>query len=126
MIVRFPQEESGALRKLSRPWHGPYRVIEKNDPDIILAKVYFPQQRKIQVHQTRVQPCPPDWPNSYYWYGDKRDRPGRPPAWTKTVPSNSPSAARRMTDRVDEGKQKEETNQPAIVTSDPPRYNLRS
>ena len=25
-LVRFPAEESGHLRKLSRPWHGPYRI----------------------------------------------------------------------------------------------------
>ncbi len=24
VFVRFPQEQSGRLRKLSRPWHGPY------------------------------------------------------------------------------------------------------
>ena len=23
VLVKFPQEESGRLRKLSRPWHGP-------------------------------------------------------------------------------------------------------
>ena len=27
VLVRFPQEESGRQRKLSRPWHGPYRII---------------------------------------------------------------------------------------------------
>ena len=25
VLVRFPNEETGAYRKLSRPWHGPYR-----------------------------------------------------------------------------------------------------
>jgi hypothetical protein len=30
-VVRFPGEESGRLRKLSRPWHGPYRVTSCND-----------------------------------------------------------------------------------------------
>ncbi len=34
VLVRFPQEESEKQRKLSRPWHGPYRTIAKNDPDI--------------------------------------------------------------------------------------------
>ena len=31
--------------------------------------------------QTRVTPCPPAFPAGYYWYGDKRTRPGRPPKW---------------------------------------------
>jgi len=26
VLVRFPHEESGRLRKLSQLWHGPYRV----------------------------------------------------------------------------------------------------
>ena len=34
VLVRFPQEESGKNRKLSRPWHGPYRVVQCVDPDI--------------------------------------------------------------------------------------------
>lgn len=28
VLIRFPQEGSGKLRKLSRPWHGPYRIVE--------------------------------------------------------------------------------------------------
>ena len=56
---RFPQDESGRLRKLSRPWHGPYRVVDKSDPDITAVKVYKLQDRQIQVHQSRVVPCPP-------------------------------------------------------------------
>ena len=27
VLVKFPHEESGRLRKPSRPWHGPYRVL---------------------------------------------------------------------------------------------------
>ena len=29
VLVRFPQEESGKQRKLSKPWHRPYRIIRK-------------------------------------------------------------------------------------------------
>ena len=54
MLVRFPHEESGKMRKLSHPWHGPYRVVERKDPDITVVKVYFPDDGSIQVHQTRV------------------------------------------------------------------------
>ena len=54
----FPRDECGRNRKLSRPWHGPYRVVETKDPDIVVSKAYFPQEKTIQIHQTRVQPCP--------------------------------------------------------------------
>ena len=95
VIVRFPQEESGHLRKLSRPWHGPYRIVNRADPDVTVMKVYFPQHSTIQVHQTRVQPCPPDWPNGFYWYGDKRHGAGWPPKWTKSLHSKEKTARSR-------------------------------
>ena len=59
VLVRFPHEETGKGRKLSRPWHGPYRVVEANEPDVTVVKVFRPQDGKIQIHQTRVTPCPP-------------------------------------------------------------------
>ena len=43
MLVRFPQEKVGKMRKLSRPWHGPFRVLVVEDPDVTVIKVYFPQ-----------------------------------------------------------------------------------
>ena len=60
VLVRFPQDETGRQRKLSRPWHGPYRVIDRRDPDVTVVKVYSPQDGQIQVHQTRVTHCPPE------------------------------------------------------------------
>ena len=40
---RFPQEDSGRQRKLSRPWHGPYRIVEVNYPDgTVIATSLFP------------------------------------------------------------------------------------
>ena len=81
VMVRFPQEESGKNRKLSRPWHGPYRVISRDDPDVTVVRVYAPQYGPIQVHQTRVTPCPPQLPAGFFWYGTRRHSPGRPPRW---------------------------------------------
>ena len=44
VLIRFPHEETGRLRKLSRPWHGPYWITEENDPDVMAVKVYFPEE----------------------------------------------------------------------------------
>ena len=52
VLVHFQHEESGPNRKLSRSWHGPYRIISVNDPDLSMVKVYFPQDQSIQVHQS--------------------------------------------------------------------------
>lgn len=81
VLVRFPQDESGRWRKLSRPWHGPYRIVDKSDPDVTCVKVYHPQDSPIHVHQSWVCRCPAEFPAGYYWYGGKRRGPGRPPRW---------------------------------------------
>ena len=85
VLIHFPQDESGRWLKLSRPWHGPYRITDKNDPDVTCVKVYHPQDGPIHVHQSRVCPCPEDFPSGYYWYGGKRKGPGRPPKWVDSL-----------------------------------------
>ena len=100
VLVRFPHEETGKSRKLSRPWHGPYRVVEANEPNVTVVKVFRPQDGKIQIHQTRVTPCPPAFPAGYYWYGDKRHGPGRPPKWVDKLMRNSGREERESRDRA--------------------------
>ena len=85
VMIRFPQDETGKERKLSRPWHGPYRVLEVTETGILAEKVYAPQDRRIQVHLERVTRCPSNFPSGYYWYGSRRQGPGRPPKWLVTL-----------------------------------------
>ena len=85
VLVLFPHEQTGKNRKLSRPWHGPYRVTAVNDPDIMVTKVYFPQDATIQVHRSRVKSCPPNFPSGFYWYGGRRLKRGRPPKWVQDL-----------------------------------------
>ena len=85
ILIRFPSEESGRNRKLSKPWHGPYRILYCNKTNVTAVKVYFPEEKQIQVHQNRVKPCPDCFPAGYYWYGSKRVGPGRPPKWVDHV-----------------------------------------
>jgi len=75
VLVKFPHEETGKQLKLSQPWHGPFRVVSCDDPDLTVVKIYFPQDEQIQIHQTRVTPCPADFPAGYLWYGRKRHSP---------------------------------------------------
>ena len=103
VLVRFPQDESGKNRKLSRPWHGPYRVIQCVDPDVSVVKQYFPEEGSIQVHQLRVRPCP-QLPTGYYWYGGKRHSSGKVPGWVDkllSAGSSNDSYDRRMEDAVE-------------------------
>ena len=85
VLVRFPAEETGKARKLSRPWHGPYRVVAVANPDVSITKVYFPQDGTICVHQSWVRMCPPEFPGGFFWYGEGGRRPGRPPRWVAKV-----------------------------------------
>lgn len=60
VMVKFPQENTGHMRKLSQPWHSPYHVVDRRDPDVTMVKVYSPQDGQIQIHQNRVVPCLPE------------------------------------------------------------------
>ena len=85
VLIRFPAEETGARRKLSHPWHGPYRVTHLDHQNATAVKVYFPQEDSLQVHLSRVRPTPSDFPAGYYWYGDSRHGHGRPPEWISSL-----------------------------------------
>ena len=85
VLIRFPAEESGARRKLSHPWHGPYRVTCLNHQNATAVKVYFPQEDALQVHLSRVRPAPSDFPAGYYWYEGSRRGPGKPPEWINSL-----------------------------------------
>ena len=91
VLVRFPAEESGKNRKLSQPWHGPYRITEIRDPDVTVTKVYFPRDGLMNVHQLRVTRCPVQFPAGYYWYGRKQHSPGRIPGWLENLSNSATS-----------------------------------
>ena len=117
VLVYFPKDEVGRNRKLSRPWHGPYRIIEKRDPDITLCKVYFPEEKSIQVHQTRIQPCPMNFPAGYYWYGSRRVGPGRPPKWVDRLMATDRLTVNPGNDDEDDGQEEEQESEPPVETS---------
>ncbi len=69
VLVRFPHEETDKSRKLSRPWHGPYRFVGLKNPDVTVVKIYFPSKPPFKYM------CPEGFPNGFYWYGgDQRNR----------------------------------------------------
>ena len=104
MLVKFPADESGKMRrKLSRPWHGPYRVIKINKPDVTIEKIYMyrSQDGSIQIHTSRVTPCPDEFPAGYFWYGSHRHSPGHPPQLVdrleeERTPDKRPSESEKL------------------------------
>ena len=91
VFVYFPQDDSGKTRKLSKPWHGPYRIIRRQDPTVVCTKVYFPDHGEIRIHQSRICPCPAEFPAGYFWYGSRRKGPGRHPRWVDRLLSAGPT-----------------------------------
>ena len=85
VLVKFPQEESGRLRKLSQPWYGPYRVTSLDLPDITVTKVYRSKDGPLQDHLSRIQPCPPTFLHGFYWYGGTQYARGRIPQWVQSL-----------------------------------------
>ena len=57
--------------------HG-YRIVSRDDPDLTVMKMYFPDDPQIQVHQERVQMCPDSFPPGFYWYSKMKHGPGHP------------------------------------------------
>ena len=143
ILIRFPQEETGANRKLSHPWHGPYRIESISPTGVVAVKVYFPQEGSIQVHAQRVTKCPPNFPSGYYWYGNRRKGPGRPPKWLDRMMSCSdPAKDVDITDNanadidthedaepsnsIDTGEEEEATDVPESVPTPPSLARTRT
>ena len=114
VLVRFLADETGKMRKLSRPWHGPYRVTGLSEPDVTVVKVYRPQDRPICVHQARVTPCPDAFPAGYFWYGDCRSSPGRPPRWVDRLLQDKNQDGNPSPDSLDV------EDQPSVTPEDSP------
>ena len=58
---------------------------EIRDPDTVAVKVFYPEEGSIEVHQSRVCPCPPGWPAGCYWYGGSRKCAGKFPCWVEML-----------------------------------------
>ena len=83
VLICFPEGETGKFCKLSRSWHGPYQIIDWNDPNISAKKLFFPDDpgnnHEFRNAQSRVQKCPSSFPKDFWWYGGKGFKAGKPP-----------------------------------------------
>ena len=71
------------------------------------------------MHQSRVCPCPLEFPAGYYWYGTKRKGPGRPPQWVQNFLEDGPRDNRHQvippnpkTDSMERADRGSRTNSP--------------
>ena len=96
MFVHFPHKESSRMRKLSRPWFGPYRICSRDTPNVTVTQVYFPRYT-IQVQLNCVAPCPLHLPAGFYWYGPRYKSPDKPPGWVEDILCDGSSVGLRKT-----------------------------
>lgn len=131
VFVRFPQDETGKQRKLSRPWRGPFRVTRCDEPDVTVVKVYYPEEGPLQVHRTRVCPSPSALPVGFYWYGGNRRSSGGVPRWVDNLLEDP------QRESLDESDGQEplvppgldldsDTEEPAVVIEDAPPAETES
>ena len=105
--VRFPHEKSGMKQKLSRPWHGPYRVVQHDDPDLTVTKQFFPEESTIQIHQLRMCPCP-QLPIGFYWYGGNSHSTVNISEWVEKLTQHGvPGGQCSSDEQVESGKDQE-------------------
>ena len=70
--------------------------------DVTAVKVHYPKEGTIQVHMNRVVKCPSGFPPGYFWYGNKRRGPGRPPKWIDKLVKKSTTSEEVSDDSDDE------------------------
>ena len=71
VMVCIPYEQTGKNRKLSRPYFGPYRVLEVHPNGVTVRPVDCPSDKSIRVNLDRVTLCPVELPDES-WLGRKR------------------------------------------------------
>ena len=55
------------------------------NPDVTVSNIYFPKDRQIMVHQSRVKCCPLNFPVGFYWYGSNQKSQGKVPKWVENL-----------------------------------------
>jgi len=72
-----PEEKTGATRKLTRPFHGPYRVMTVTASNAHVRRVDQPQGETIFVALERLRRCPKEVADEF-WPAKKPRKRGRP------------------------------------------------
>ena len=71
-----PAEKTGAARKLARPFHGPYRLVELGPNTAKIRRVDRPEEEPILVAIDRLRRCPAELADDF-WPPDRAKRKSR-------------------------------------------------
>ena len=65
VFVYMPAKVTGKMRKFTRLYHRPYRVVESGDLGVVVQPVSDPKARTIGVSLERVSRCPTGVPDDF-------------------------------------------------------------
>ena len=103
-MVFMPSDVTGKDKKLARPYHGPFRIINLTQMNAEVQLVEHPKDQTIFVAIDRLWRCYPELSGSS-WTGQKgkRNRKRTPPDPHRLteVPRNSGPITRSMARRLD-------------------------
>lgn len=101
------------MRKLARPFHGPYRIAELTTNDAYIRRVDRPSEEPILVSLERLRRCPDEIPDCFWPGGSpkKRDDPKK-----RGCPKDLSPVLETNTD--DKGVHPESQDSPSTVVRD--------
>ena len=65
VFLHKPAEKTGEGRKLERPYHGPYQIIELTVNNAQIRRIDMPHDEPIQVALDRLRRCPVEVPGEF-------------------------------------------------------------
>ena len=72
-----PAEKTGESRKLNRPYHGPYRIVEVTPNNASLCRVDKPHEEPILVALSRLRRCPEEVEDGFWPPGGNKGKGSR-------------------------------------------------
>ena len=67
VFLHMPAATKGSAHKFSRPFHGPYRVLEVTTNDAKICPVHSPNSEPIYVSLNRIRHCPDEISEDEFW-----------------------------------------------------------
>ena len=90
VFVHMPGAVQGKAWKFSRPFYGPYRILELTHTNASVRPVDRPQESSIFVSLNRLRRCPRELPDVSWPGKGRRGRRKRPPEQQPPSPDQSP------------------------------------
>ena len=90
VFLHKPAEQTGEARKLARPFHGPYRLLEVGPNTAKITPVNRPEEEPLLVSLARLRRCPQEVAEDQFWptRGAKRQRRSKRAAARKNKPAD--------------------------------------